>query len=108
MNTNAVQCYMGLYRRIISHSTNLNIYSSGFWNFVAGRQRTMCSDDCQDNAALYDSNEKIFAHGFSMINSKNMVLDGKGKGSLCCCISGCQRRRESGWDFQVSECCCLF
>ncbi len=52
MNTNAVQCYMGLYRRIISHSTN-RIYS-GFWNFVAGRQRTMCSDDCQDNAALYD------------------------------------------------------
>lgn len=49
---------------------------------MAGRQRTMCSDDSQDNAALYDSNEKIFAYGFSMINNKNLVLDGKGKGNV--------------------------
>ncbi len=76
-----MQCRMGLYQRI-SHSKNLNIYSSGFWNFVAGPQRTMCSDDCQDNAALYDSNEKMFVYGLSTINNKNMILEGNGNGSV--------------------------
>jgi glucan 1,3-beta-glucosidase len=69
---------MGLYQRI-SHSKNINIYSSGFWNFVAGPQRTMCADDCQDNAALYDSNEKMYVYGVSTINNKNLVLEGGGE-----------------------------
>ena len=69
---------MGLYQRI-SHSKNLNIYSSGFWNFVAGPSRTFCADDCQDNAALYESNEKLFVYGLTTINNKNMILELKGK-----------------------------
>ncbi|KAK3356868.1 family 55 glycoside hydrolase [Lasiosphaeria hispida] len=71
---NEVQCRMGLYQRI-SRSSNLNIYSSGFWNFVAGPSRTMCSTDCQDNAALYESNTKMHIYGVSTINSKNLVLE---------------------------------
>lgn len=68
---------MGLYQRV-SHSKNINIYSSGFWNFVAGPQRTMCTDDCQDNAALYDSNEKMYVYGVSTINNKNLLLEQSG------------------------------
>ncbi|KAK4190867.1 glucan endo-1,3-beta-glucosidase [Podospora australis] len=68
------QCRMGLYQRI-SHSKNLNIYSSGFWNFVAGPERTMCTNDCQDNAALYESNEKMYVYGLTTINNKNLLLE---------------------------------
>lgn len=66
---------MGLYQ-IIRNSTNLNIYSSSFWNFVSGPQRTMCSTDCQDNTALYQDNSKMFIYGFSVINNANMIIEG--------------------------------
>ena len=77
---------MGLYQRI-SRSKNLNIYSIGFWNFVSGPSRTMCSDDCQDNAVLYDSNEKLFVYGISTINNKNMILEGNGKGNVSSAVT---------------------
>ena len=69
---------MGLYQRI-SKSKNLNIYSSGFWNFVAGQTRSLCFGDCQNNAALYESNEKLFVYGFSTINNLNMISELKGQ-----------------------------
>ena len=72
---------MGLYQRI-SHSKNINIYSSGFWNFVAGPQRTMCADDCQSNAALYESNERLYVYGLSTINSRNLVLEKAAQGNV--------------------------
>jgi glucan 1,3-beta-glucosidase len=74
------QCRMGLYQRIVG-SSNLNIYSSGFWNFVSGFSRTMCSTDCQDNAALYEGNSKMFVYGFSTINSKNLIIETSGNSS---------------------------
>ncbi|KAK3898482.1 glucan endo-1,3-beta-glucosidase [Staphylotrichum tortipilum] len=73
-----VQCRMGLYQRV-SNSKNISIYSSGFWNFVAGPQRQMCSDDCQDNAALYEGNEKFSVFGFSTINNKNLLVERSGQ-----------------------------
>jgi glucan 1,3-beta-glucosidase len=69
---------MGLYQRV-SKSKNVNIYSSGFWNFVAGPTRAMCADDCQNIAALYESNEELFVYGLSTINSKNMIVELKGQ-----------------------------
>jgi len=65
---------MGLYQ-LIRNSKNLNIYSSGFWNFVSGYSRTFCSDDCQENAVLYESNSKMYVYGIATMNSKNMVLE---------------------------------
>ena len=84
---------MGLYQRV-SGSRNLNIYSSGFWNFVAGPQRTMCSSDCQDNAALYASNSKTFVYGFSTINSMNPILEADGDSSAA--APGATRVDNSG------------
>ena len=69
---------MGLYQRI-SKSKNLNLYSSGFWNFVAGLSRSLCDGDCQNNAALYESNEKLSVYGFSTLNNKNMISELKGQ-----------------------------
>ena len=45
---------MSVYQRVID-SSNINLYSSGFWNFVAGPSRQMCSTDCQDNAVIYEN-----------------------------------------------------
>ncbi|KAH6848217.1 glycoside hydrolase family 55 protein [Chaetomium sp. MPI-CAGE-AT-0009] len=75
------ECRMGVYQRI-SRSKNINIYSSGFWNFVAGPQRAMCADDCQANAALYESNEKLYVYGFSTINNRNLVLESGSGGNV--------------------------
>ncbi|GAB1315552.1 Family 55 glycoside hydrolase [Madurella fahalii] len=72
-----VQCCMGLYQ-LITESRNINIYSSGFWNFVAGPDRTMCTDDCQDSAALYESNSKLYVYGLSTVNNKNLILEKAG------------------------------
>jgi len=72
---------MGLYQRV-SLSKNINIYSAGFWNFVAGPNRAMCADDCQENAALYDSNEKMYVYGFSTINNRNMIVERGSDGNL--------------------------
>jgi glucan 1,3-beta-glucosidase len=72
---------MGLYQRI-SHSKNINIYSSGFWNFVAGPERAMCADDCQDNAALYEDNKKLYIYGLSTINNKNLILEEDSEGNV--------------------------
>lgn len=76
-----LQCRMGIYQRI-SHSKNINIYSSGFWNFVSGPLRTYCAGDCQDNAAVYEENEKMYIYGLSTINSRNMVLEQMGKSNV--------------------------
>jgi len=65
---------MSLYQRVVN-STGVNIYSSGFWNFVAGPSRSMCSTDCQDNAVFYENNSKLFSFGVSTINNKNLVLE---------------------------------
>ncbi|KAJ4367429.1 hypothetical protein N0V83_007011 [Neocucurbitaria cava] len=74
--TNA-QCRMGLYQ-IIRNSSNINLYSQGWWTFVMGPQRTFCSTDCQDNGALYDGNTNLFAYGLSSINVKNLVSESGG------------------------------
>ncbi|KAK4450929.1 pectate lyase superfamily protein-domain-containing protein [Podospora aff. communis PSN243] len=67
-------CRMGLYQ-IITNSSDINIYSSGFWNFVAGPNRTMCTSDCQHNAVLYENNSRLFVYGLSTINNKNLVIE---------------------------------
>ena len=72
---------MGLYQ-YIRESSQLNIYSSGFWNFVSGPTRAFCASDCQGHAALYEANSKMFVYGFSTINSKNLILHGSGNGTL--------------------------
>ncbi|KAK0748997.1 glycoside hydrolase family 55 protein [Schizothecium vesticola] len=70
----SAMCRMGLYQ-IVTSSTNLNLYSSGFWNFVGGPTRAMCTADCQENAALYEGNSRMHVYGFSTINSKNLILE---------------------------------
>jgi glucan 1,3-beta-glucosidase len=86
---------MGLYQRI-SGSSNLNIYSSGFWNFVAGPSRSYCSTDCQDNAALFDSNSKMHVYGFSTINSKNLILESGVAGNTAQPVAVGMRTANSG------------
>jgi len=67
---------MGLYQ-LITNSSDLNIHSCGFWNFVAGPSRAMCASDCQESAALYGTdNARVHVYGFSTINSKNLILEG--------------------------------
>jgi len=76
---------MGLYQ-IISNSTNLNLYSSGFWNFVAGPSRAMCATDCQDNAALYQGNSRMHVYGFQ--HHQQQEYD----------------RREEAWEQHAQRC----
>lgn len=68
------QCRMGLYQRVIN-STDVNIYASGFWNFVAGPMRTFCATDCQNNAAQFIGNQRFFSYGLSTINNVNAILE---------------------------------
>ena len=68
---------MGLYQ-IIRNSTDINLYSQGWWTFVMGPSRTFCSADCQDNGALYDGNSRLFVYGLDTINVKNLVSSGGG------------------------------
>lgn len=75
------QCRMGLYQRVVN-SSDVNIYGSGFWNFVAGPQRTFCATDCQDNAAQFEANERFFSYGLSTINNENLILESGGSGEL--------------------------
>jgi glucan 1,3-beta-glucosidase len=50
-------------------SSNINLYSAGFWNF-------WCSvDTCQTNAVIYENNTKLYSYGVSTINSKNMIME---------------------------------
>lgn len=72
-----VQCRMGLYQ-IVTSSSDLNLYSSGFWNFVGGPTRAMCTADCQESAALYEGNSRMHVYGLSTINSKNLILERSG------------------------------
>jgi glucan 1,3-beta-glucosidase len=74
---------MGLYQ-IVRNSTNINLYSQGWWTFVMGPARTFCSTDCQDNGGLYQGNSKLFVYGIGTINVKNLVsesVSGTGSGS---------------------------
>jgi glucan 1,3-beta-glucosidase len=72
---------MGLYQ-IVRQSTDVNLYSQGWWTFVMGPARTFCSADCQDNGAIYEGNSKLFAYGISTINVKNLILEGEPPNSL--------------------------
>ena len=65
---------MSIYQRIVN-SSDINVYSSGFWNFVSGPNRAMCSTDCQDNAIFYENNSKLFSYGVSTINNKNLIVE---------------------------------
>ncbi len=69
---------MGFYQ-IIRNSSNVNLYSQGWWTLVMGPARTFCSTDCQDNGAWYEGNSKLFAYGVNSINVKNGVLEGPSK-----------------------------
>jgi glucan 1,3-beta-glucosidase len=73
------QCRMGLYQ-IIRNSTNINLYSQGWWTFVMGPSRTLCSVDCQDNGAIYQGNSKLYVYGIGSINVKNLVSEDTGSG----------------------------
>jgi len=71
----SAQCRMGLYQ-IVQNSSDINIYSAGFWNFVAGPNRTFCTSDCQENAVLYgDDNERLSVYGLTTLNVKNLILE---------------------------------
>lgn len=74
------QCRMSLYQRVIN-SSDVNIYASGFWNFVEGPQRTFCTVDCQDNAAQFTGNSRFYSYGLSTINQVNAIIDGGVAGS---------------------------
>jgi glucan 1,3-beta-glucosidase len=66
---------MGLYQ-IVRNSSNINLYSQGWWTFVMGPARTFCSTDCQENGAIYEGNSKLFIYGIDTINIENLVLEG--------------------------------
>ncbi|KAK1751241.1 glycoside hydrolase family 55 protein [Echria macrotheca] len=72
------QCRMGLYQ-IVQNSSNINLYSQGWWTFVMGPARSFCSVDCQDNGALYTGNKKLFVYGVDTINVKTLVME-RGEG----------------------------
>ncbi|KAF2830766.1 family 55 glycoside hydrolase [Ophiobolus disseminans] len=76
----AVSCRMSLYQRVVN-STDISLYSGGYWNFVAGPDRTFCSKDCQDNAVLYENNKRLVAYGVSTINNANLVVESGPGGS---------------------------
>ncbi|KAK3321756.1 glycoside hydrolase family 55 protein [Apodospora peruviana] len=78
------QCRMGLYQ-LVTKSSDINMYSSGFWNFVSGPSRTMCSiatdKKCgQGIAALYEGNSRMSVYGFSTINAENLIVEGSSSG----------------------------
>ena len=65
---------MGLYARVPG-STDINLYGIGWWTFVHGPQRTFCGTDCQDNAAIFENNSRLFVYGLTTINSEVLVLE---------------------------------
>lgn len=89
------QCRMGLYQRI-TNSSDVNIYGSGFWNFVSGPNRTFCETDCQDNAALFEGNERLFSYGISTINDANLILAKGSGGALVQAAPKTQNAANSG------------
>ncbi|KAF2024187.1 family 55 glycoside hydrolase [Setomelanomma holmii] len=77
---NAVSCRMSIYQRVVN-STDINLYSGGYWNFVAGPNRTFCSTDCQDSAVFYENNKRLVSYGISTINNANLVVESGPGGS---------------------------
>lgn len=65
---------MSIYQRV-TNSSSVNLYNGGYWNFVAGPNRTFCSTDCQDNAVFYENNSKLFSYGITAINNANLVVE---------------------------------
>jgi glucan 1,3-beta-glucosidase len=88
---------MSLYQ-VITNSSDINIYSSGFWNFVAGPNRTMCTSDCQHNAVLYENNSRLFIYGLSTINNKNLVIERAGGESAATVAASRVENSGSGID----------
>lgn len=74
MLNGCLQCRMSIYQRVVN-STSINLYNGGYWNFVAGPNRSFCSTDCQDNAVFYENNSKLFSYGISAINNANLVVE---------------------------------
>lgn len=69
------QCRMALYMRVVN-SSDVTLYSGGFWNFMAGQNRTFCVTDCQDNAVQFIGNERFYAFGLTTVNNENTILEG--------------------------------
>ncbi|KAH8647050.1 glycoside hydrolase family 55 protein [Tricladium varicosporioides] len=61
-------CRVGVYQRVVG-SSNINLYSAGFWNFPCS------ADSCQTNAVIYENNTKLYSYGVSTINCKNMIVE---------------------------------
>jgi glucan 1,3-beta-glucosidase len=65
---------MSIYQRVVN-SSSLNLYNGGYWNFVAGPNRTFCSTNCQDNAVFYENNTKLFSYGIAAVNNANLIVE---------------------------------
>jgi hypothetical protein len=65
---------MGVYQ-IVKNSSDINLYSQGWWTFAAGPSQNFCSTDCQDNGAIYQGNSRFFAYGVDTINVHNLVIE---------------------------------
>ena len=65
---------MSIYQSVFD-SSNINLYSSRFWNIVAGPSRQICSTDCQDNAVICKNNTKLYSFCIASINNKNLVVE---------------------------------
>lgn len=69
------QCRRSIYQHIL-YSTNVNLYSSGFWTLTEGPNRTSCgNDNCQTSAVFYERNSKFFSYGIASANNDNVVVD---------------------------------
>ncbi len=75
--TDDAQCRMAVYQRV-AKSTDVNVYGAGFWTFFNGIHRNGCSAECQQNAMIYEDNERLFSYGISTHNVRTMVLEGTG------------------------------
>ncbi|CAK7200150.1 hypothetical protein SEUCBS139899_002840 [Sporothrix eucalyptigena] len=87
----SAQCRMGLYQ-IVRNSSDIFLYSQGWWTFIMGPARTFCSADCQDNGAWYEGNKRLFVFGLDTINVKNLVLEGTGPTSLAATVTHADNR----------------
>jgi glucan 1,3-beta-glucosidase len=86
------QCRVGLYQRVVN-STNINLYSSGFWNFPCEQNFS-----CQTNAVMYENNKKLYSYGVSTINAEYMIMESGVRGSRHAGVVA--RRDNAAEDFQ--------
>ncbi|KAF2272161.1 glycoside hydrolase family 55 protein [Westerdykella ornata] len=71
---NDASCRMSIYQSVVN-STNINLYSGGYWTFAEGSNQTACNGDCQTNAVFYVRNSKLFSYGIAAINNANVVVE---------------------------------